>query len=121
MAWLPGTSVTVEPARLDIAFCAAMGIIRSLVTNRYQLGLLFHAGTVILPAGASTPHGTWLSAMKAAVFLSTSPAKEAANFALSRKRKPSFGGRMGGTGAPGGGLAMRVLTDSPASGAKAVM
>jgi hypothetical protein len=26
--------------------------------------------------------------------------------ALSRKRKPLFGGRIGGTGAPGGGLAI---------------
>jgi hypothetical protein len=32
-----------------------------------------------------------------------------------------LGGKIGGTGAPGGGLAISVLTDSPASGAKAVM
>jgi len=31
------------------------------------------------------------------------------------------GGRIGGTGAPGGGLAISELTDSPVSGANAVM
>ena len=50
---------------------------------------------------------------------STSPANEAANLARSRNRKPSCGGRIGGTGAPGGGLAIRVSTDLPASGANA--
>jgi hypothetical protein len=35
-------------------------------------------------------------------------------------RKPSLGGRIGGTGAPGGGLAISVFTDSPLSGANAV-
>src|SRR5262249_36539577 len=121
MEWLPGTSLVVAPARLDIVLCAAMGIILSSVTSRYQLGLLFHAGVEICPPRASPPQGTCESAMNAAVFLSTSPANEAANFSLSRNRKPSFGGRIGGTGAPGAGLAMSVFTDSPASGAKAVM
>jgi len=50
-----------------------------------------------------------------------SPAKEAGNWSRSRNRKPSWGGRIGGTGAPGGGSAMSVLTDSPLSGAKAAM
>jgi hypothetical protein len=36
--------------------------------------------------GASMPHGTWESLMKAAVFGSTSPAKEAGNLALSRNK-----------------------------------
>jgi hypothetical protein len=37
------------------------------------------------------------------------------------EQEPVCGGRIGGTGAPGGGSAMRVLTDSPLSGAKAAM
>jgi hypothetical protein len=48
-----------------------------------------------------------------------SPAKDAWNF--SRWRNPSRGGRIGGTGAPGGGSAIKVLTDSPLSGAKPAM
>ncbi len=52
---------------------------------------------------------------------STSAANEAANLLRSSIRKPSSGGRIGGTGAPGGGLAISLATDSPASGAKAVM
>lgn len=36
--WLAATSVTDEPARADIACCAAGGIIRSSVVSRYQLG-----------------------------------------------------------------------------------
>src|SRR6266446_2976523 len=103
MAWLPFTSTTVEPARFDMARCAAGGIILSSVTTRYQLGLVFHAGSVIAPVSAATPHGTCESAMKAAFPASTSPAKAAGNFALSRNRKPSCGGRIGGTGAPGTG------------------
>src|SRR6266576_5403064 len=42
--------------------------------------------------------------MKAAFSASTSAANEAGNFALSRNRKPSCGGSIGGTGAPGGGI-----------------
>jgi hypothetical protein len=83
MAWLPGTSTIVEPARLDIMRCAAGGIILSSVTTRYQLGFAFQAGSVTAPPSASAPHGVWASAMKAAVFASMSPANEAANFALS--------------------------------------
>src|SRR5712691_7530526 len=110
MAWLPLTSTTVEPARLDIERWATGGIILSSVTTRYQLGFVFHAGSLIEPLRAATPHGTWESAMK-----------EAGNFALSRNRKPSCGGWIGGTGAPGGGFLMSVATDSPLSGAKAVI
>src|SRR5258708_7349879 len=102
-----------DPARLDIAVCAGSGIILSSVTRRYQLGLVFHAGSVTCPPKASRPHGTWESAMKAAVAGSTSPANDAANRVLSKDRYPPFGGKIGGTGAPGGGLAIRVLTDSP--------
>src|SRR6185369_1977983 len=94
-AWLPLTSTTVEPARLDIARWASGGIILSSVVTRYQLGFVFHAGSVIAPPRASTPHGTCESAMNAASSALTSAANEAANFALSRKRKPSWGGRMG--------------------------
>ena len=39
----------------------------------------------------------------------------------SRNRKPSTGGRIGGVGAPGAGLAISDETDSPLSGAKAVI
>src|SRR6202035_3855056 len=102
MAWLPGTSTTVEPARLDIARWAAGGIILSSVTTRYQLGFARHAGSLIAPVRAATPQGTWESAMKAALSGSTSAAKAAGNFALSRSRYPSWGPWMGGTGASGG-------------------
>src|SRR5712671_3345274 len=121
MAWLPLTSTTVAPARLDIARWASGGIILSSVVTRYQLGFVLHAGSLIAPLMAPMPHGTWESAMNAARCGSTSAAKEAGNFALSRKRYPSCGGRMGGTGAPGGGLLIREATDSPLSGAKAAM
>src|SRR6266704_2952279 len=47
MAWLPLTSTTVEPARLDMERCASGGIILSSVAIRYQLGLAFHAGPLI--------------------------------------------------------------------------
>src|SRR5437016_11317795 len=121
MAWLPLTSTTVEPARLDMARWAAGGIILSSVVTRYQLGLTLQAGSLIVPLGAPTPHGTCESAMNAAFSASTSPAKEAGNLALSRNKKPSCGGRMGGTGPPGGEFAMSFDTDSPLSGTKAVM
>jgi hypothetical protein len=86
MAWLPLTSTTMAPARLDIARWASGGIILSSVAIRHQLGLALHAGSLILPLRAATPHGTWESAMNAAFSASTSPAKEAGNFALSRNR-----------------------------------
>ncbi len=59
--------------------------------------------------------------MNAAWSAGRSPAKEAWNLSRSRKRKPSLGGRIGGYGAPGGGSAISVLTDSPLSGANAAM
>src|SRR6267143_4349710 len=119
MAWLPLTSTTVEPARLDMARWAAGGIILSSVVTKYQLGLFFHAGSLIAPLRASTPQGTCESAMNAASSSSTSAAKEARNFALSRNRYPLRGARIGGTGAPGGGFLISASTDSPLSGAKA--
>src|SRR5229473_7273466 len=112
-AWLPLTSTTVEPARLDIARWASGGIILSSVETKYQLGFVRHAGWVIAVLGASTPHGTWESAMNAAASGLRSAANEAGNFALSRNRYPSWGGRIGGTGAPGGGSLISVDTDSP--------
>src|SRR5262249_40158773 len=121
MAWLPSTSTTLAPARFDMARCAGGGIMRSLVATRYQLGLDFHAGLLTAPLSASTPHGTWASAMNLAASGGTSAANEAANFSLSRNRKPSCGGRIGGTGAPGGGSLMSDETDSPWSGANAAM
>jgi len=42
------------------------GIALSSVAMRYQLGLALHAGSLILPLRAATPHGTWESAMNAA-------------------------------------------------------
>src|SRR5947209_5434195 len=116
MAWLPLASTTVAPARLDMNRWAGGGIILSSVATIYQLGLAFHAGSLIVPLSAATPHGTWEAAMNAAFSALTSAAKEAWNFALSRNKKPSIGGRMGGTGAPGGGSLMRVATDSPLFG-----
>jgi hypothetical protein len=59
--------------------------------------------------------------MNAASFSGTSAAKEAANLSLSRNRSPSWGGRIGGSGAPGGGSAISVPSDSPLSGANAAM
>src|SRR5437899_143324 len=99
--------------------CASGGIIRSSFVTRYQLGLVFQAALLILPSRALTPHGTCESAMNAAFAASTSPAKDAGNFALSRKRYPFTGGRMGGTGAPGAGFLINVFTDSPSLGANA--
>src|SRR2546426_4153310 len=118
--WLPLTSTTVDPARLDMARWASGGIILSSVETMYQLGFVFHAGSLIAPLSAPTPHGTWESAMNAAASALTSAANEAANFALSRNRYPSCGGRIGGTGAPGGGSFISEETDSPLSGANAV-
>jgi hypothetical protein len=46
--------------------------------------------------------------MNAATAGATSPA----NLSRSRNGNPSTGGRIGGTGAPGGGLAISELTDS---------
>src|SRR2546425_9305578 len=94
MAWLPLTSTTVEPARLDMERWASGGIILSSVAIRYQLGLALHAGSLILALRAATPHGTWESAMKAAFSVSTSAPKEAGNFALSRNKNPACGGRI---------------------------
>src|SRR5437867_12779171 len=95
MAWLPLTSTTVAPARLDIARWASGGIILSSVVTSYQLGLVLHAGSPIVPLMAPMPHGTWESAMNAAFSGSTSAAKEAENFALSRNQKRSEERRVG--------------------------
>src|SRR5438034_6313588 len=100
---------------------AGGGIILSSVATRYQLGLVFHAGSLIAPLSAPTPHGTCDSAMNAAFSASTSAANAAWNLALSRNKKPSCGGSIGGTGAPGGGSLISADTDSPLSGAKAAM
>src|SRR5258705_3726664 len=121
MAWLPLTSTTVAPGRLDIAVWASGGIILSSVVTRYQLGLVLHAGSLIAPLMAPMPHGTWESAINAAFSGSTSAAKEAGNFALSRNKKPSCGGSIGGTGAPGGGALISEPTHSPLSWGKATI
>src|SRR5580700_2739213 len=100
---------------------AGGGIMWSSVATRYQDCLVRQAGSAGDPARASTPHGTCESAMNAASFSGTSAAKEAANLSRSRNRNPLLDGRIGGTGAPGGGSAIRELTDSPLSGANAAM
>src|SRR5688572_27476935 len=100
---------------------AGGGIILSAVATKYQLGFVLHAGSLIVPLSASNPHGTCESAMNAAFSASTSAANDARNSVLSSARKPSIGGRIGGTGAPGGGSLMSVAIDSPLSGAKAAM
>src|SRR6266576_938106 len=101
--------------------CAAGGIIRSSVATRYQLGLVRQDASVTSPFSASRPHGTCDWAMKSASGGSTSAANDAANFALSRNKNPSWGGRIGGTGAPGGGFWINLATDSPLSAANAAM
>src|SRR6218665_716245 len=70
---------------------ASGGIMWSSATTR--LLACFRTGSVTAPARAFTPHETRVSAMKAAVSASTSAVKEAANFLLSRNRKPSTGGQ----------------------------
>jgi hypothetical protein len=59
---------------------AGGGIILSSVETKYQLGLAFQAGRVIIPFRAPRPQGTCESAMKAAVSTSTSAANESRNF-----------------------------------------
>src|SRR2546430_7560663 len=113
MAWLPLTSTTVAPARLDMARWASGGIILSSVVTRYQLGLVLHAGSLIAPLMAPMPHGTWESAMNSAFSASTSAAKEAGKFALSRNKKPSFGGGIRGGGAAGGGAFIYGFPPTP--------
>src|SRR5438445_9021139 len=100
---------------------AAGGIILSSLATRYQLGFVLQAGSVTAPDNASTPQGTCELAMNAAVSASRSAAKAPWNLAVSRNKKPSCGGRIGGTGAPGGGSLISEDTDSPLSGAKAAM
>src|SRR5262245_18656098 len=104
-----------------MARCASGGIILSSVETRFQLRFDLQAGSVTAPLSASRPHGTCESAMNDAASGLTSAANDALNFARSRNRNPSCGGRIGGTGAPGGGFLMRDDTDSPLSGAKAAI
>src|SRR5262245_37872355 len=104
-----------------MARCASGGIILSSVATRYQLGFDLQAGSVTAPLSASRPHGTCESAMNDAASALTSAANDSRNLVRSRKRNPSCGGRIGGTGAPAGGFLIRLATDSPLSGAKAAM
>src|SRR6202044_4137128 len=99
--------------------CAAGGIIRSSLVTRYQLGFIRQEASLIVPPSASTPQGTWESAMNAACPAGRSAAKDAWNLSRSRNRKPSRGGRVGGCGPTAGEPAMSVLADSPLSGAEA--
>src|SRR5579859_1236889 len=77
----------VAPILSAMARCADGGIIRSWVVTRYQLGLARQAGSVMAPAGASTPHGTCESAMNAAWPAGRSAANEAWNLSRSRKQE----------------------------------
>src|SRR5579872_2403406 len=99
---------------------ASGGIILSSVVIRYQLGFVRHAGWVIAPPRAWTPHGTWESAINEATSELTSAAKKAGNLTLSRNRYPSWGGKIGGVGAPCGAFFISDPPDSPLSGANAV-
>src|SRR2546428_10748192 len=92
---------------------AAGGIILSSVAIKYQLGLVFHAGSLIVPLSASMPHGTWESAMNAAVSASTSPANEAGDFALFRDKKTVRGGRIRGAGGARTGSLIKEGNPSP--------
>src|ERR1700733_4860816 len=114
-----GASVTVAPVRSAIERCAGGGIIRSSPVTRYQLGLTRQAASLIVPPSASTPQGTWESAMNAASPAGRSPANDAWNLSRSRNRTPSWGGRIGGCGPSAGEAAVSVLTDSPLSGGNA--
>ena len=101
MAWLPATSVTVAPARSAMARWAGGGIIRSSVATRYQLGLARQAGSVIAAAeSVDAPRDLGVGHERGLVGRQ-SAANEAANFSRSRRRKPSSGGRIGGTGRRG--------------------
>src|SRR5262249_8733473 len=98
-AWLAFTSLTVAPARFDIARYASGGSILTSVATRYQLGFVLHAAVETVPCSAATPHGSWEFAMKSALTSGTSPANDAANLLLSSIRYPSWAGRIGGIGA----------------------
>src|SRR5258706_8511714 len=115
MEWLPATSTTVEPARFDIPFCAAGGIIRSDVAMRYQLGFVFHAGSLTAPFNAFTPQGTCELAMKSALAFGTSAANDSPNFSLFKPRNPSPAGAICGTGEPGTWSLIREITASTLS------
>ena len=94
---------------------ASEGIILSSVVSKYQLGLVFHAGSLIVPVSAATPHGTCESAMNSAFSALTSPAKEAGNLARSsRSSRPGAAGS-GGRRAGRGSL-ISVATNSPGPG-----
>src|SRR5258706_11499648 len=60
MSWLPLTSTTVAPARLDIARWASGGIILSSTAIRYELGFALHAGSLILPLRADRDYSARL-------------------------------------------------------------
>src|SRR4029434_278939 len=105
----------------DIDCWAAGGIILSSVATRYQVGLLLHAGSVTAPLSAATPQGTWEFAMNSALSLGRSPANASGNFPLSSRRNPSWGWRIGGTGAPGAGSLISAAADSPRPVATAAM
>src|SRR5207237_6414038 len=104
-----------------MARCASGGIILSSVETRYQLGFVFHAGSLTAPSRAARLHGTCESAMNDAASGLTSAANDARNCARSRNRYPSSGGMIGGAGAPGSGFLISDDTDSLVCGGNAGM
>jgi hypothetical protein len=118
---LPATSITLEPDRSDMARCAGGGDHPILGRDQVPARLGPPGGVGDGSANQSRPRGTCESARNAACWADRSAANEAWNFSRSKSSKPSLGGRIGDTGAPGGGSAIRVLTDSPLSGANAAM
>jgi hypothetical protein len=57
-----------------------------LCRDEVPVGFDFHAGSLTAPFNASRPHGTWESAMNAAVSWLTSAANESRNFARRAPR-----------------------------------
>src|SRR6516164_4118779 len=108
---------------------AGGGIIRSWVVMRYQLGLVRQAGSVIVPAGASTFQGTCESAMNAAWLSGRSAANDAwvrrEGADVDQGRDVRVGTRFGDDGAAVGvadqhGRAVLGVEDPPGGGGVAV-
>ena len=87
MAWLPVSSVVCALARLAIHRSSEGAIILSWLATMYQVGLFFHAGWVIFPVTAPSPHGFCDAAIKSAVEGSMS----AANASRNLVRSPAWG------------------------------
>jgi len=100
MAWLPLTSTTVEPARLDMARWASGWNHLVLGGDQVPARLGPPRGFADRAANGPQAHGTWESAINA-LFGVYVGRERGGNFALSRNKKPSCGGSIGGTGRAG--------------------